>query len=191
MQRLGLHPEEVDIVAVSEGHADHTGSVLALPESNAAVDVCVVKSFSRAFKTRIVSYGAKAFKPPPRGGAVTRIIDVGAGAGIPGVPIKILFPNIRLVLLEATAKKATFLRHLEQKLRLDKVEIVVGWAEEVAHLSEYREGFDIVLSRAVAPLPTLAELTLPFCAIGGSFIAQKKDNIELEVSQPMKAISRR
>ena len=72
---------------------------------------------------------------------------------------------------------------------MDKVEIIVGRAEEVAHLSQYREGFDIVLSRAVAPLSTLVELTLPFCTIGGSFIAQKKGTVDLEISQATKAIS--
>ncbi|MFC2056510.1 16S rRNA (guanine(527)-N(7))-methyltransferase RsmG [Chloroflexota bacterium] len=118
-----------------------------------------------------------------------RIIDVGTGAGIPGLPLKILFPNVRLVLLDATAKKATFLEHLKQKLGLDNVEIVVGRAEEIAHQSEYRERFGIVLSRAVAPLATLVELTLPFCTIGGSFIAQKKGRIEAEIDQATKAIS--
>ena len=107
-----------------------------------------------------------------------QLIDIGTGAGIPGLPLKIVFPDIRLVLLEATAKKATFLRHLEQKLGLGSVEIVVGRAEDIAHLSQYREKFEMVLSRAVAPLPTLVELTLPFCTIGGSFIAQKKGAID-------------
>ncbi len=119
----------------------------------------------------------------------TRLIDVGTGAGIPGIPLKILLPDIRLVLLDATRKKAGFLEHITQRLDLKDVEIVVGRAEEIAHRSEYREQFDIVLSRAVAGLPALVELTLPFCAIGGGFIAQKKGNIEAEVQQASRAIS--
>ena len=108
---------------------------------------------------------------------------------MPGIPLKILFPNIRLVLLEATAKKAAFLHHLKAKLRLDNVEIVVGRAEEVAHLSQYRERFDIVLSRAVASLPTLVELTLPFCNIDGKLIAHKKGEIDQEINEASKAIA--
>ncbi len=116
------------------------------------------------------------------------LIDIGTGAGLPGLPIKIAFPAVKLVLLEATAKKAAFLAHLKQKLGLSDVEIVVGRAEEVAHKAQYREHFDIVLSRAVAPLPALVELALPFCAIGGSFIAQKKGALDQEISQATRAI---
>lgn len=117
------------------------------------------------------------------------LIDIGSGGGFPGLPLKIALPAIKLVLLEATAKKAAFLRHLERKLGLGGVEIVVGRAEEVAHEARYREQFSLVLSRAVAPLPALVELTLPFCAVGGRFIAQKKGVVEPEVDKAAKAIS--
>ena len=118
----------------------------------------------------------------------TYIIDVGAGAGLPGLPLKILFPEIKLVLLEAKAKKADFLNCLKERLGLADVEVVVGRAEEVAHEKQYREQFDIALSRAVAPLPTLVELVLPFLRIGGRFIAQKKGAIDLELSKAARAI---
>ena len=122
-----------------------------------------------------------AFKPPDAGKHL-RVIDVGTGAGFPGVPLKILLPGISLTLLESTAKKTFFLQHLKEKLGLSGVEIVTGRAEEVARTEHYREKFDIVLSRGVAAMPTLLELCLPFCAVGGIFIAQKKGDIAGEIT---------
>ena len=117
-----------------------------------------------------------------------RVIDVGAGAGLPGLPLKILFADMKLWLLEATAKKAKFLLHLRKRLGLNDVEVIVGRAEEIAHQDIYREQFDLALSRAVARLPALVELTLPFLKIGGRLIAQKKGNIDPELEQAAGAI---
>jgi len=117
------------------------------------------------------------------------IIDVGTGAGFPGVPLKILFPLPKLVLLESTTKKTVFLERLVEKLRLENVEVVNSPAEEAAHLPLYREQFALALSRAVATLPTLVELALPFCRIGGRFIAQKKGQFQQEIDGAQKAIA--
>jgi 16S rRNA (guanine527-N7)-methyltransferase len=117
------------------------------------------------------------------------IIDIGTGAGFPGLPFKILFPQLRLVLIEPTTKKTAFLRHIIHKLELENVEVLNSRAEEAAHLSLYREQFALVLSRAVALLPTLVELTLPFCQIGGRLIAQKKGESDQEINRAGKAIA--
>ena len=116
------------------------------------------------------------------------ILDVGTGAGVPGVPLKIFLPKIRLFLLESMVKKITFLKHLVDRLDLEDVDILTGRAEDIAHQKNYREKFDLVVSRAVGKLSTIAELTLPFCRQGGLFIAPKKGQIEEEVSQARQAI---
>jgi 16S rRNA (guanine527-N7)-methyltransferase len=105
------------------------------------------------------------------------------------VPLKILFPQPRLVLIEPTTKKTAFLHHIIRKLELENVEVLNSRAEEAAHLLLYREQFALVLSRAVALLPTLVELTLPFCRIGGRFIAQKKGEVNQEIDWAEKAIT--
>jgi 16S rRNA (guanine527-N7)-methyltransferase len=117
------------------------------------------------------------------------IIDIGTGAGFPGLPLKIVLDKSRLVLLDSIGKKAAFLRHISQKLKLTNVEVVTGRAEEVARLPLYRQQFDLVVSRAVALLPTIVELALPFCRIGGKFIAQKKGEISPEIDKAEKAIN--
>lgn len=116
------------------------------------------------------------------------VVDVGTGAGFPGIPLKIAFPNIHLTLLEATAKKVTFLENITKKLELTGIGIITGRAEEITHDTRFREKFDVVLSRAVAALPALVELTLPLCSIGGCFIAYKKGDITDELAQSSRAI---
>ena len=125
---------------------------------------------------------------PLLGDKPCRLLDIGSGAGFPGVPLKIACPAIGLTLVESVNKKAAFLRHLVDLLGLDGMEVVAGRAETLAHDERCRGRFDVVLSRGVASLATLAELSLPFCCVGGRFIAMKKGDIGDEVASSAKAI---
>lgn len=116
-------------------------------------------------------------------------IDVGSGAGFPGIPLKIIRPELRLTLLEATQKKTAFLRHIVDLLELKDAEVVTARAEELGQDPHYRERYDVVLARAVAELPVLAEYCLPFARQGGRFVAQKGSDISAEVAQAQGAIS--
>jgi len=110
------------------------------------------------------------------------VADVGAGAGFPGIPLKIVRPGIRLTLIEATRKKVDFLKHLIKKLGLD-VEVVWGRAEELAKDAKYKGKFDVVVSRAVAKLPDLAGYCIPLLKKGGVFAAMKQDDVVKELEQ--------
>lgn len=102
-----------------------------------------------------------------------RVIDVGSGAGLPGIPLKLVCPGTHMTLLEATGKKVAFLQHVVERLGLHRIEAIKARAEELAHEAAHRQQYDLVLARAVADLPVVVEYTLPFCKIGGWVIAQK------------------
>jgi len=102
-----------------------------------------------------------------------RLIDVGTGAGFPGIPLKILYPSMHLTLLESVGKKAAFCRHAVEVLKLEEVEVITGRAEELGQLPGQRETYDWAVARAVAALPVLAEYLLPLVRVGGKMLAQK------------------
>jgi 16S rRNA (guanine527-N7)-methyltransferase len=119
---------------------------------------------------------------------VTSVLDVGTGAGFPGIPLKIAFPHLRVVLLDSLQKRVHFLQEVGGALDLKHVEYIHGRAEEIAHKSEYREQFDLVTSRAVAKLNVLAEYCVPFVRSDGLFVAMKGAEVQEEVATAKQAL---
>lgn len=110
------------------------------------------------------------------------IIDVGTGAGFPGIPLKIMFPNLKITLLDSLLKRINFLEEVVAKLNLTDVELIHGRAEDFGKMDEFREKFDIATSRAVANLSSLSEICIPFVKKEGLFISYKSDKLEEELS---------
>lgn len=116
------------------------------------------------------------------------ILDLGTGAGFPGIPLKIAFPDLNVLLMDSLNKRINFLQEVIQTLGLEKITAVHGRAEEMARKKEYRENFDLCVSRAVANLASLSEYCIPFVKQGGFFISYKSGEIEEELQQAEKAV---
>lgn len=118
-----------------------------------------------------------------------RLIDVGTGAGFPGLPLRIVYPDIKLTLLEATGKKVAFLQHLVDQFGMDDVRLIKARAEDGGQDSDLRAGYDVVVARAVARLPSLLEYLLPFARVGGVCVAMKGRTAQAEADDSQRALA--
>lgn len=116
------------------------------------------------------------------------LVDIGTGAGFPGIPLKIALPELRLTLVESVGKKSEFCRHVAARLQLDEVEVLNLRAEDMGQQSCYRERFDWAIARAVSSMPVLVEYLLPLVRIGGGVLAQKGEHAHAEMQSAEKAI---
>jgi len=116
------------------------------------------------------------------------LIDIGTGAGFPGIPLKIINPSIKLILTESVSKKADFCRVAIEELRLTNAQVVTSRAETIGQNKKFRECYDWAVARAVASLPVLVEYLLPLVRIGGSVLAQKGSDVGMEIDQANNAI---
>ncbi len=141
------------------------------------------KIISKHFLDSISCFVSKRIRPS------SKVVDLGAGAGLPGVPLKIACPPLYLTLIDSSKKKSNFLKFLVKKLNLDNTQVICQRVEEFAKESSNRESYDIVVARAVSPLPVLLEYSLPLLKLGGALVAQKGKEGERELEQGAKAAS--
>jgi 16S rRNA (guanine527-N7)-methyltransferase len=118
----------------------------------------------------------------------TRIVDVGSGAGFPGLPLKIIYPSIQLTLVESVRKKADFCRHLVKSLGLDGVQVIQERAETIGRMPEHRQQYDWATARAVAVMPVLVEYLLPLVKVSGTVLAMKGESAPAETHSAELAI---
>ena len=161
-----------------------------LVEKNKVMNLTAITEYeeviTKHFLDSLAVVKTSCFKPEKLAGK--RLIDIGTGAGFPGIPLKIAFPELEILLLDSLNKRINFLNEVTEMLGLTKINTVHGRAEDYAKQKGYRERFDFCVSRAVANLSTLSEYCIPFVKQGGCFISYKSGSVDQELIQAEKAV---
>ena len=159
-----------------------------LKEWNSFMNLTAITEFHEVLKKHFVDSLSLVKAIPDLVEKSYSVIDVGTGAGFPGIPLKIVFPNLKVTLLDSLNKRIKFLDHIIEELKLDGIRTIHGRAEDYARKAGYREKFDLCVSRAVANLTSLSEYCLPYVRVGGRFVSYKSGDIEQEISESERAI---
>ncbi len=153
-----------------------------LLEANRSVNLTAVREPDAAWRRLIVDSltPLPLFDLPPE----ARVVDIGTGAGLPGLPLAIVCPGVHFSLVDSTRKKTTFLESVITALKLENVEVLAERAETLGQRRDHRETYDLAISRAIGPMPLVLEYSLPLVKVGGAVIAMKGPKVvdELEVS---------
>lgn len=174
-------------LAFDSGDIERLGSYLAmLLEANTRFNLTAITDPDGAWTKHI--FDSLTLLPYIASAQAMRVIDVGSGGGLPGVPLAIAMPAVQFTLLEATGKKAGFMGDVAETLGLSNVEVINDRAETLGHDPHHREHYDVVVARAVGRLAVLLELTVPLAAVGGHVLTIKGRKAAQEISDAKKAL---
>lgn len=182
--------EELEISLSDEQMLQFVDYYELLKEWNSFMNLTAITDFDEVLKKHFIDSLSvvKVMNDIEKKNGIS-IIDIGTGAGFPGIPLKIAFPHLRITLLDSLHKRIKFLDEVILKLGLEDIDTVHGRAEDFARPDKLRESYDFCVSRAVANLSTLSEYCLPFVKVGGKFISYKSEKLTIELMEAEKAVS--
>lgn len=178
---LGIELEEAAISSLMTFHN-------LLLEANSQINLTKIIAWPEVVERHYLDSLSVILSVPSILAGTDKILDVGSGFGMPGIPLNLIFPQNKMVMLDSVGKKVNFIDSIVEKMNLTNASTVLGRAEDLAKNKDHRQKYSVVLSRAVAALPVLLELTLPFCHVGGVVVAMKGPKVQSEIDDSEKAL---